>query len=495
MRKWRRAILAVPAMVGLCGAAHAELEAFLDRVRATHPYLQAEALRADAEAERRNRFAGDEDWVATASPSYVYDERVPRGFGAPEEIENLRIRGGVSRKIWSTGGALDLEAEYNENEQVVPASTIPIGDGQTIDVSGPATFFENAVSLSYSHPLLQNRGGVLDRMAWDMQGHVARAARLQALENQENFLARAAGIYIDWTFAHAQRDIAQDRVRLAEEQLAQTERKLEANVVEKVDLFRSRDSLLQTRRALEQAQSAWRTGRARVAALLGVEPAQVPAPGPAMEPDDASLPELSEVLGALRREARALAVIDAQAARVAREREGLATAADARLDVVVSGGLKDGGESRGDVMGYDRVNAGVAVAYRYPLGNTEALSDLRRVAIEGQALASQRDATLRDLEASARELWIRLTSLREVIRLSRERVTTAGEKTAEELRLYEQGRNELTFVIQSRDGEALARLELARNLADHAAAAISLRALRDRLMPGAVADADAGATR
>jgi hypothetical protein len=49
--------------------------------------------------------------------------------------------------------------------------------------------------------------------------------------------------------------------------------------------------------------------------------------------------------------------------------------------------------------------------------------------------------------------------------------------------LYNQGRGDLTFVIQSRDNVALSELEYAGNAATYHHLALQLEALSDRLLP------------
>jgi len=82
-----------------------------------------------------------------------------------------------------------------------------------------------------------------------------------------------------------------------------------------------------------------------------------------------------------------------------------------------------------------------------------------------------------------RRIWIEITELEKVLVLNQEQVETAIEKTEEEQKVYDQGRSDLTFVIQSRDDVSLARLRYATNAATYQKLLLSYRAMIDELFP------------
>ena len=69
----------------------------------------------------------------------------------------------------------------------------------------------------------------------------------------------------------------------------------------------------------------------------------------------------------------------------------------------------------------------------------------------------------------------------EVLRLNREQIASAREKTREELKFYSQGRGNLTFVIQSRDSEERAKSTYAENALTYQKLVIQYLALTDDL--------------
>ena len=80
-----------------------------------------------------------------------------------------------------------------------------------------------------------------------------------------------------------------------------------------------------------------------------------------------------------------------------------------------------------------------------------------------------------------RNLLISIKEMEKVLVLNQEQIESAKAKTREELRLYNQGRGILTFVIQSRDNEEQAKLTYAQNAANYHKLILQYRALMDEL--------------
>jgi hypothetical protein len=137
---------------------------------------------------------------------------------------------------------------------------------------------------------------------------------------------------------------------------------------------------------------------------------------------------------------------------------------------------------RGESFDFDQPNVGAALTYRRPLGNRSAEAELLRLEQERLGVEAAADETALRLETTVRSLAAQLAAMDEVLDLGAEQIRLAEEKTAEELRLYEQGRNELNFVIQSRDAQAMVRLLHARNAAQYQQAWWSLLSVTDELL-------------
>jgi hypothetical protein len=71
--------------------------------------------------------------------------------------------------------------------------------------------------------------------------------------------------------------------------------------------------------------------------------------------------------------------------------------------------------------------------------------------------------------------------MKEIMELNRTQIQTAEKKTEQELELYNKGKSQLNFVIQSRDNEENARLRYAENAVRYHQMIMQYRELTDRL--------------
>ncbi len=453
-----------------------DLDTFLLNIREDHPVIRRENLGPEIEQRRLDSLEGGTDWVIDVQPSYDYNESIDPSFGAPDETYRAMMDVGLEREFWSSGGFLRLGYLYENTDTRTADSVIPLGDGSSIDIGGPSSFFANSVSLSYTQPLLRNRGGSLSRLSYDLQQQTVTGSVYEAEERQEEFLLNLGLQFLDWFLLDQERSVGEERLALARDDLARTRDKLEANLIEDVDLYRAEDAVLATEQALRRIESQWAAVRDALARqadspdLAGMTPAA----------SDTGLPEAGPDWTAGVRPVKQLDIL---ALQLEREQEALASTRDAELDLVVFGNLKDGDESYGEATGFDAPGAGVALAYRYPLANRRAKADLERNRLESLRLKEQREVVKRDLLAAEASLREEYTRLQTVIGLNRRQVETAEAKTRAEQKLYEQGRSPFTFVIQSKDDEARARLELARNRVAAKRIVLRIQALYDRLTP------------
>jgi hypothetical protein len=79
-------------------------------------------------------------------------------------------------------------------------------------------------------------------------------------------------------------------------------------------------------------------------------------------------------------------------------------------------------------------------------------------------------------------LLIQLEDLEKVLDLNQKQIESAQEKTKEEIKLYNQGRSQLTFVIQSEDNEEAAWLTYAGNAYLYHSLILQYYALLDELL-------------
>jgi outer membrane protein TolC len=445
------------------------LPAYLEQIEIRHPLfnredLQLESRRLSAEALRT------EAWRLELSPAYsrLGEASTPLG----RSLQSFGGEAALSRSIWASGGTLGLRLA-TDLQRTDYGSPLGTSDG-----------YLSSASLSYTQPLLQNLGGVLDRLGYQLAREGLATAEIQSLENRESFLLDAGGRFLDWVLLDEQVRIAGERLNLAREQLAQVERRYDANLVDRVDVLRAQDAVRGAEQVRLQLVSFWKARQAELAVLAG-EPALYER-----TPDHdlfatVQLPAPEEALAALKKSSRLLRSLQSAGAQLARERAGLAEQARPFLALTVAGGLA-AADSDDYLQSWELTEPDVSVSlwFSHTLGGRSLKRRIEALDATLAALGEQvREAEI-ELEAGLRGLLIQLQDLEQILELGRAQIVSAREKTAEELKLYNQGRGQLTFVIQSRDNERNAQLGQAQNAALYQNLLLQYRALMDELLPG-----------
>lgn len=320
------------------------LEEFLQAIKTTHPLIDRELLTPEIEATNRERALSDRDWSVSAEQFFVHNKPVSTGPFSPTRVDEVGLKASFQRSFWATGGRLSVGWQSNFTDQNLPGISFP-GDGGSSTVStGLSRLYENAVSLNYTQPLMKNSGGKLDRLDYELTDYTVTAGRLQALENQEDFLLDLGNRFLDWVLLEEKKKIAEERLRLALDELEHTREKRKANLVDEVDVLRSEDAERQARQNLVLLESQLKAKKAELAVLARSENLKD------MTTDydiyrRSDLPSPEEAFELLKSQSRLLKTIDLQKQRLTELRGGYTETSRPNLDLGLGVGLKGGDDN------------------------------------------------------------------------------------------------------------------------------------------------------
>jgi outer membrane protein TolC len=336
--------------------------------------------------------------------------------------------------------------------------------------------------LSYTQPLLRNYGGELDRLDYELAEYEVDVSELQADESKEGFLLTLANGFIDWVLLKEQERIAEERLQLADAERELTAEKRRANLVDKVDVLRSEDAVRLARQNLVLIRSQAGARQAELAVL-----AQLPDLRELQPEHDLyelrDLPTVDQAARDLEETSRTLLMLTTRSRQLEQLREGFLEREKPSLNADLGVALKGGDEGFFHSLEITKPDLSVGVSISHPIGARSARSDVLQTELELQQLEAQRQRIKLELESRLHSLLIQLNDLEEILELNREQIESARQKTAEERRLYDQGRSELTFVIQAEDNERNARLTYAENAANYHRLYQQYLALSDQLLP------------
>ncbi|MBN1211850.1 MAG: TolC family protein [candidate division Zixibacteria bacterium] len=457
------------------------LDEFLQAVKTTHPLIGRESLTPEIEATNRARALSARNWSVSAEQSFVHTKPISTSPFSPTRVDEIGLRASFQRSLWSTGGRLSVGWQSNFSDQNLPGISLP-GDGGSATIStGLSRLYENSMSLNYTQPLLKNYGGKLDRLDYELTDYMVAAGRLQALENQEDFLLDLGNRFLDWVLLEEKKIIAEERLRLANDELDHTREKRKANLVDEVDVLRSEDAVRQARQNLVLLETQLKAKKAELAVLAGLSNLTD------MTTDydiyrQMELPSPAEAYELLKPQSRLLKTIDLQKQQLTRLRGGYTETSRPNLDLGLGVGLKGGDDDFGNALELTKPDFTVLLSFTHQLGGNAAKADIARTDLQLRQLKLQYETVSLQLESTLHNRLVQLIELEKVLALNREQMESAAKKTAEELNLYEQGRGELTFVIQSQDNEQNARLIYAENAAGYHKLLLQYLALTDRLL-------------
>jgi outer membrane protein TolC len=301
------------------------------------------------------------------------------------------------------------------------------------------------------------------------------------MENQEALLLDLGLRYIDWVLLEQQRQIGQERLNLSEEQLDHLKEKREANLVDEVDVLRAEDARRIAYQNVVLLDANISAKKAELSILARTPSITESAPAFDLYSLVSQMDPVVE-FQRVAQESRVLNALKIAKDGLVKRKGGLRDTEKPILNLNVGLGLKSGDDRFGDSWGADKPDFTVAFEFLHQLGSRGAKNDVARAEIQIDQLDAQIEEVSISLEAAVHSVLIRIRELEEVLALNLQEIQSAHDRTEEETRLYDQGRGDLTFVIQSRDNEQNARLRYASNAADYHRLLLQFREIADDLL-------------
>ncbi len=454
------------------------LEEYLSRLQQTHPVFRRSELSVAVASRRVEELLPDySQWRFEIEPSYTYTgETQSREFNA-ESSHTSALDARASRDL-ATGGSLSfaLESSYTSLlDQQLPGPPPTTEDTEE---------YRTSVGVEYSQPLVRNLGDRFRRLQGDLARYDVEAARLEAAEQQEQFLLQAAQLYLRWAEAVARQGAWEEQVEIVQRRFQLTQEQRDANLVDAADLLQAEEATRRAETALSAAQGEALALRRRIEVTLGEENDRLDTP----EYELSTLPEIptlesgSEELGPTIDDARPLAQIDV---RIARAREERARQEEqTQPAVALSGAARIAGANE-EISGVvDSPSPELVVAGRISFGASYpgVENTMARVDAEMAQLEAQRQQVYLDLASRLSETRTRMASLRTTVEGYRGLLETTRRTAAAEEERYNQGRVPLSRLLDSQAAIQEARRSILRTALEYHLALQEHRALTDQLL-------------
>lgn len=444
------------------------LNEFLNQLKRTHPIFEKEKLTAQIEINEQKSFMGAQDWYIFSTVGYSHEEPAI-SFSGPEKTDALSVEGGIERLFWETGGRLTASfSSFYAGIKINPMFGFP------------ESFYQNQLAVTYYHPLLKNRNGFLNRLEYKLKQYDIDFSKIRAQENIEDFLASAASKFLDWAFLSEQKKIITNRIKLSEDDLAATRKKRKANLVDQVDVIRSEDAVRFWKQNLGLIESRWKALQAELAELS--EDQKINNASPEFDLYKIETPPpLEQSISDLKNNSRLIKILNIRINQLEYALSGYEETEKPDLSAFAQLNTKNLDKNLGKSLAMDKPDAVIGLKFSVPLENRTPKAKIEKTDLQIEQLHKQSDELSLTLISALKNFHMQLKELENVLQLNQEQIESAKERTMEELKLYNLGRSNLTFVILSQDNVENSKLTYAQNALTYHKLKLAYQALTDQL--------------
>jgi outer membrane protein TolC len=447
------------------------LEAYLEEAVKNHPSFVSSKLSVDIGKKRAESLLGEQDWSYAVGPYYSYlgESSAPEVGQLAEAAHFLGAEAGLNKPIWPTGGNIGflLSSAYSNIKH-------------TYD---DYKYYKQKVGVTYTQPLLQNFGGRLSRFNYEQSGYEVDSTRLSSLESREGYILDFAELFLSWVELVEKIRVSGQGLEFTRDMLNQIKERYGDNLAERVDLLRAEDAAFMSEQNLLVLESQLKAKQAELAVFSGMD--EIYQAEPEFELYSLKdLPEIQPALSGLKQRSRALETMDIFIDQLQHRRRGLLERQKPQLNLSLSATLSEGDEELAESFKINKPDGFVYLELSAPLGNRSVKAELEKNELEIEQLQKDKEGLEISLEADLRSIMIQIREMEKVLALNRKRIELAKAKREEELSLYNQGRGELTFVLQSRESEENAKMVYVENSCLYHLYVLQYRALMDELLPG-----------
>lgn len=444
-----------------------DLQEFIGLVQKNHPFFLKEELAVDVEQIYRETLLPRYEWYYSLMPQYtILDEPSASDF--------------FSNLVQAAGLEANMQRSFADGRRMGLSVSTAYTWMQNPPVTIEKNSFQHGVEISLSWPLKKNVEQ-LARLGYDLQEYTIKAKEVEMQENRESFLVEPATLFINWAYAIEQADIYQQRLELAEEQLGTTNRMYRSNLVDKLDVLRSEDAIRTARQAIFEYESLAESIQAVLATLSDSDAIYDDKP----DFDFYEFVELPSAAGAAARgkaNTRLKKPLLLLIEQLRYQNTAFGEREKATLDLFLEAGVFGPEDAFVDSLKVIHPQATIGLSYSPATGLEGLEAEREYINTQIRQLEKEIEAIEKAVETNVTSLLIQAIELEKIIDLSRQLIESAEEKASEEERLYNQGRNMLTNVIQSRDSVQAQKAKLVDDFARYHRLIIQYRAFMDELL-------------
>jgi len=207
----------------------------------------------------------DWDWTVGGELGYIKKHKNKENYTYTTDYaksttqEVRKFSTDLTKKFFSNGSELSISYD----------KSLPIKDEEMHDKNGyqtdkNSTEYLDDISISWTLPLLKNKGGVVDQKTYDLAVLDYEDERLVLAEAKEDFIEEKLMIFLDWISYHTQIVIVKNRLKASQDIL----KTIQAQDVNKSSALFLQRSINKTQRLLLDLESKLKAQQRSIDGLL-----------------------------------------------------------------------------------------------------------------------------------------------------------------------------------------------------------------------------------
>lgn len=209
---------------------------------------------------------GDWTWDVSGEIGRIEKDKVKRNYTYSADYARStsqdvkKISTDFTKKFFDNGSELNISYD----------KSLPIKDEAMHDKNGyqtdkNTTEYLDDLEISWTLPLLKNRGGVIDQKTYDLSVLDYKDEKLVLAEIKEDFIESKLMIFLDWVNYNAQIKIIKNRLELSKQMLETLKNKGK----NKISILTLQRSINKTQRLLLDLESKLKAEQNTLSILLG----------------------------------------------------------------------------------------------------------------------------------------------------------------------------------------------------------------------------------
>jgi outer membrane protein TolC len=429
---------------------------FVERLKATHPFFEQQALSSQIKQIEKHLTTANEDWIISIDGNYKNENAGDISSSTYNKLNTTSVDVSATRKIANSGSDITFKHTWKDKNKDVNTT-------------------RNRFSLDYTYPLLRNRDGVNDQLDGDIAQIAIDKNTLERLEQEEDFILKKLKRFVDLAYAQEQQLINERRLALAEQELNLVKQKFAASIVDKVDVLLQEDTYQRAQQQLLQAQQDLILLRHEIAITLALNFDKVVAKVDLYKtytPKDVQL--LTQT--------RVLKIIALDQKTLKRQLLSFKNESQAKLDLNL--GLASEGEnsSYSNSLEYQNTTWSVGFGLSYPLGGVKSSNNVKNAEIKLARLAQYKREQLLEINVQATTLKEKINLLMQMLKSNKKQIAIAKARTVEERERYANGSGQASFVISAQNNEQNTQLSYAQVATNYQKAVLDFKATINQLV-------------